>query len=112
MGVKVKKGLLKRCLLGLLVVYLGWCLMPVGDAVRVEDQAGLSEVQKRELWRESFFTPWRKGCFVIFVRGTPEQVTADAGFYGGPLYAGGISFTARWVDGKLIARCENAMWIS
>ena len=130
MGVKLKQGLLKRCLLGLLVVYLGWCLMPVSDAVRVEDQAGLTELQKRELvkcareldafrrdtrwklWREDFFTPWDRGHFVMFVRGTAEQVTADAGFYGGPLYAGGISFTARWVDGKWIARRENAMWMS
>ena len=131
---KCRMRLVRRCLLGLLAAYFGWCLWPVTDAVTVWDEAGLSKLQKEkliecgwnkgafdrrvkwDLWRHNFFRPWSKGGFIMYVEGTPEEVSVRAGFYGGPLYAGGICFTAKWVDGEWVSpkrNPENEMgWIS
>lgn len=135
MGVVSGKRVWKRCLLGLVVFYFGWCLWPVTDVVRVYDDAGLSREQREKLiecgwdmsvfdrsmkwrlWRHSFFTPWRKGGFVMYVWGTSEEVSVRAGFYGGPLYAGGRGFVARWVNGEWVVdagdgESGNALWTS
>ena len=117
--------------LGLLVVYIGWVLVPFDETIQVYDEVGLSETQKQELVDfaksidsfpestvdklklESFLTPWSRGTLFIAITGSQSEAEVQAGFYGGPLYGGGTIFTAKWINGAWIFEHNRGlMWVS
>jgi hypothetical protein len=117
---KTIQKVIKYALISLVGVYLAWVLLPPSSGIRVYNNANLPQEDvsaiidyarsknafpdgiMNKFTSSARWLPWRRGHYFIDIQGNKTLVGVHAGFVGGPLFGGGVTFhgdktTGVWV---------------